>query len=166
MFNSGLGPMHFQFSQFTNGIIFKTLEEKQILCARGLVWWPVEKTDDKNALSWHFPFMVWMELEVNWPQASLCFVHWWPTLFSFVLLLFCSWCLFISQRLCVNMSIWIKHIVCIYCLFTCIACKNNHSSFHVYSLPPAFLKLWVGTQYGPRVCFVSGPCRIRVLVTS
>lgn len=53
--------------------------------------------------------------------------------YVFFLLLFCSWCLFISQRLYVNMSIWIKHIVCIYCLFTCIACKNNHSSFHVYS---------------------------------
>lgn len=65
--------------------------------------------------------------------------------FSFHFLLFdiiCSRCLFISQRLCVNMSIRMKHIVCIYCLFTCIACKNNHSSFHVYSIA-ALLKLQV-----------------------
>lgn len=49
-----------------------------------------------------------------------------------------SWCLFISQRLCVNMSIWIKRIICIYCLFTCFAYENYHSSFHVSSKPGVF----------------------------
>lgn len=62
-----------------------------------------------------------MELEVSWPLASfvLCTGG---QLFFIKMMLLCSWCLTISQRLCVNMSIQIKHIVCIYCLFTCIAC--------------------------------------------
>lgn len=95
-----------------------------------------------------FPFMVWMELEVNWPQASfvLC------TGGRHFLLLFCSWCLFISQRLCVNMSIWIKHIVCIYCLLALLV--RTIILHSMFTLPPAFLKLRVGAQNGLPVCFL------------
>lgn len=76
----------------------------------------------------------------------VCFVHWWPTLFS--LFLFCSRCLFICQRLCVNMSIRIKHIVCIYCLLALLV----RTIIFIPCLPPAFLKL--GMQNELRVCFL------------
>lgn len=99
-----------------------------------------------------------MELEVTWPQAW--FVS--CTGGQHFLLWFCSWCFFISQRLCVNMSIWIKHIVCIYCLFTCIACKNNHSSFHVYSTSQRFLNCGSGGRRMGCESISSGALRVLV----
>lgn len=104
----------------------------------------------------------WLDELQNWkwtdPEPHLFLVHWRPTPFSLFcfLLLFCSWCLFISQRLCVNMSIWIKHIVCIYCLFTCIACKNNHSSFHVYSTTSASSTAGRDAKWAVFLCRVLG----------
>lgn len=124
--------MHFQFSQFTNGM-FRSDVRTDLEVAF------LETTENSSLnSSFHFCFVKnWRWTDPGPPRLLLSFF------FFFFLILFCSRCLFISQRLCVNMSIQIKHIVCIYCLFTCIACKNNHSSFHVYSIA-ALLKLRVG----------------------
>lgn len=139
--------MHFQFSRFTNGIFFKTLIETDFGWEE-TAYWPVEKSDNKLV---NDTFHLWFEWNWKWtdPRPRL-FCALVANTFLFVFLLFCSWCLFISQRLCVNMSIWIKHIVCIYCLFTCIACKNNHSSFHVYSYHQRFLNCGSGHKMGCR----------------
>ncbi len=134
MFVSGLGPMHFPIQPIHKWDVFFQNSNMNRFWVRGNRLW--EKTEIKSSFANR-----WITVSIfglngigsELTPGLICFVHWWPTLFSLFFLLFCSWCLFISQRLCVNMSIWIKHIVCIYCLFTCIACKNNHSSFRVYS---------------------------------
>lgn len=91
-----------------------------------------------------FLFRAWNE--VNWPQASFVLCTGGQHFLCFNIIC-CSWCLFISQRLCVNMSIWIKHIVCIYCLF--IALLVRTIIFHsMFTPPPELLKLLMEMQNG------------------
>lgn len=42
------------------------------------------------------------------------------------------------------MSIWIKHIVCIYCLLALLV--RTIILHPMFTLPPALLELWLGTQ--------------------
>lgn len=124
MFDSGLGPMHFQFSLFANRS-FEYFQHNRLWLRKNRLTESYFHEQMNKLQSW------WFEWNWKWtdprPQLLCALVA-----NTFILFFFCSWCLFISQRLCVNMSIQIKHIVCIYCLFTCIACKNNHPPFHVY----------------------------------
>lgn len=135
MFISGLGPMHFQFSQFTTQTWAESNTSRRVCCIKWLRLFVVLLKRRKRKTA---------ELEVNWPQASFVLCTGGQHVLFVWILLFCSWCFFISQRLCVNMCIWIKHIVCIYCL---LALLVRTIIFHsTFTLPPAFLKpcFWGG----------------------
>lgn len=84
MFISGLGPMHFQFSQFVTPVSYYRISNMTDFGYEGISLLNFKNKNDSDEHIRSINGLKGIGNELT--PGLICFVHWWPTHFSLFLL--------------------------------------------------------------------------------